>query len=120
MIYRSRPWHLLLALVMLSCCLVLAAPPASARVTCNIPRALLCEGCARDLTITLRGGRCHVGFNASEPTSASRDSGSLTVHVDHAPPDGLKPRKPRKSRVAARQSAPAERCFIFNGRRFCE
>jgi hypothetical protein len=101
----------------------LSAGAADAR-TCQIPRALLCEGCADQLTITLaRNGRCIVSFSPLSSPSTSATDGRLTVRIIVAPRIHTARRRSLRRHFAQPTVAIAPagpRCFIFNERRYCE
>ncbi|MET0605922.1 MAG: hypothetical protein ABWZ80_05665 [Beijerinckiaceae bacterium] len=101
---------------------ILAPSIADARV-CQVPRALLCDGCSERLTITLmRSGRCVVSALPGRGQSTAA-SPYLTVRVNVAP---VAPTLRKRS--IRRQTAEStvafgpigSRCFIFRDRRYCE
>src|ERR1700683_1115485 len=73
----------------------LAASPAMAGAySCRVPRAILCEGCAKQIAITLLGdGSCRISF--APPAGADAPSvaplpGELNFDVEVAPAPGPK------------------------------
>jgi hypothetical protein len=104
-----------------------------------VPRALLCEGCAEQISIALQpDGRCRISFTPHHPTGPSPAGAStsgetppfvFTVEVGPvaAPSVMRRPTPARwRSRLAAQrrpiaQANPAHgRCFVFNGNEYCE
>ena len=115
--------------------LAMAAARADA-YSCRVPRAILCEGCAKAIAITLlRDGSCRISFTS--PASAA-DSGvpapqptEINFQVDVAPAPRLAggaSRIARRTHAAERfarrvswlRAAPQAHCFIFNDQRYCE
>jgi hypothetical protein len=85
---------------------------------CNIPRALLCDGCASHVAITLvRGGTCRVGFTPVAPGSAPTSTASFSFTVQTP---AAEPRPAAKRRAPAATAAPGSKCFIFNNIQHCE
>jgi hypothetical protein len=88
---------------------------------CAIPRALLCDGCASQVAITLvRGGTCRVSFTPGAPGAAPTGATSFSFYVqtpavDVAPQLAAKPRQP-----AAAAGATRPKCFVFNNNQYCE
>jgi hypothetical protein len=113
--------------LLLPVALIVVAPlPARADYACVIPRALLCENCAKDISIVVGpSGACRVTFTPGEanPTPAA---GNLPIRVSVAPPVYVRPavvrRAPRWPRIARVQLNPprSSKCFVFNGARYCE
>jgi hypothetical protein len=94
------------------------APPAEAGVySCNLPRALLCADCARDLTFTLAAnGACRVSFTPGGESSTR----AQTVHFVVLTPSAT-PWRPHFSRRPAPAGVGSSgRCFLFNGNQYCE
>jgi hypothetical protein len=88
---------------------------------CQIPLALLCEGCARNVEISLQpGGSCRVSFTPS-PAGSATPTGKVDIQIQTPapPPRPTRVAFYRRSRVAlARPSL--SRCFAFNGHEYCE
>ena len=102
------------------------SPARSGNYVCNIPRALLCEGCASQVAITLvRGGGCRVAFTPGVAGSAPTTQATFNFVVQ-TPAVGKQwaPAVKRVSAARAPQSAaaaaPRARCFVFNGNQYCE
>ncbi len=92
---------------------LLAASGATEASQCRIPRALLCENCARVVTLSLTpDGRCVV--TAQRRGRSLRGGRDLIVRVQPA----------SQPLVVARAHAPMRsapgRCFVFQDRRYCE
>ena len=82
---------------------------------CNIPHALLCDGCASQVSITLvQGGTCRISFT---PAAAGAPAGatSFSFHVLTPAVVAARPRP-----AAAAPAAPSSKCFVFNGNQYCE
>jgi hypothetical protein len=102
----------------------LAAPAAKpAEYSCSLPRALLCEGCARELEVAIQpGGACRVSFVTPPGLAPAGPAGNIELRVRVAPMLAGGPVRlfrPRRT-VAARLGAAGPRCFVFNGSRYCE
>lgn len=101
--------------------LLLAAPVGeAAAATCYIPRVVLCEGCVKDLRITIaKDGSCHIGFDGSQPTAIGTDGSAVKISVE-APEQRLE-RTSRTTRTRP-QSRDYRRpaCFEAYGRTYCE
>jgi hypothetical protein len=111
-----------------------AAGARAAGFSCLVPRALLCEGCASQIAITLRrDGSCRIAF--APPATAAAPSGpaaspqvDLNFQVEVAPPPQSAGRANRiyakspnaGARLSWLKAAPQSRCFVFNGQRYCE
>ena len=87
---------------------------------CNIPRALLCDGCASQIAITLvRGGTCRVSFAPVAPATAPTSATSFSFYVQ-TPAISAEPRPVAKARPPAATAAPRSKCFIFKNNQYCE
>jgi hypothetical protein len=100
--------------------LALFATPALCRVyVCQVPRALLCKGCARDISIALAlDGACRVSFTPGEQMGRARRSPPLRLVVKTQ--SGLARRAHVFSTAAHAYALPSGRCFLFNGSQYCE
>ena len=100
--------------------LSLAGPQASAsEFACRLPRELLCEGCAQNVTISLqRGGSCRVSFTPATgaPPAATEAKGQLELRIVSAPNSATSHGVATRKRV----SAPPKHCFVFNSKTNCE
>jgi hypothetical protein len=101
--------------------------------SCRIPKSLLCDGCANDLSITLLPtGICRISFalpDREPPTSPQSGIVNLEVNVvPRAGPRQVVPRTwtriargyPRLRYLTHAGPAPQGSCFVFNGSRYCE
>lgn len=110
-----------------------AAAPA-ARYVCAVPRALLCERCAAEMTIALLpGGGCRISFTppvpdpdmTTSPTAPAVERFSFAV-ISPLSAIGrrIAPRAWRAQAARARRALEAKpvqsRCFAFNGNSYCE
>jgi hypothetical protein len=102
----------------------LASPAWSTEYLCEVPRALLCDGCASHIAIALQpGGNCRISFTPAsvDPQTPSHESERVEFQVQLAP-------QPIQHRVAFRRqqtavfakSSPSRRCFVFNASEYCE
>ncbi|MGO9768654.1 MAG: hypothetical protein ACLPSW_03695 [Roseiarcus sp.] len=102
-----------------------AAPTWAAGYTCRVPRALLCDGCAQQIAISLQpGGGCRISFTPPPAAPSSNEPappGQLELQIQPAPITAA-PRAPvyRPRRVVQAPRAPAHPCFTFNGAQYCE
>ena len=118
-----RNWPALFALLIGAA--ALAAPADAAQYTCRVPRALLCEGCAQQIAISLQAdGGCRISFTPGAGAAASGGaaaSSQLEFQVQSAPvyvAPHVAAYRPR--RFASTRPAPKSRCFIFNANEYCE
>ncbi len=101
--------------------LIGAGVAGAAQYACQVPLAVLCQGCASDVTITLqpRGG-CRVSFSPAPGAASPSVSGAVTLQIQTpAPPvrRGIYSR----AHYAARPFQPSRgACFAFNGHQYCE
>jgi hypothetical protein len=125
---RRHAAHAIAALLMLSGMADVATAAPSASYACNVPRALLCEGCASQIQVTLLpGGACRVSFTTPATSSGGAPVGqeAISFHIE-APVVrmGAMRRRPAPWRLAAaqrRRPVPVQaRCFHFNGNEYCE
>ncbi len=87
---------------------------------CNIPRALLCEGCASQIAITLiRGGTCRISYTPGAPGTAPTSGTPFSFYVQ-TPAVGAEPRPAARPRPVAAPAAPRSKCFVFNNNQYCE
>jgi hypothetical protein len=109
---------------------VLTAAPAKANeYSCRLPRALLCDGCANQIAITLQsGGGCRISFTPAEAQATAPDKtppDQLELRVE-APPVVISHFVPRRGTawhthaVAWAKPASTRRCFVFNTQQYCE
>lgn len=95
--------------------LVCLAPAAARATSCEIPRALLCEGCASAITVTVApGGGCRIAF------TPGGGAGALRLKVLRAAPALRRHYAPVSRRVAPWRPAVGSRCFMAGMRQYCE
>ena len=90
---------------------------------CNVPRALLCEGCASEVAITLLpSGACRVSFTPPSTTGAAAPAAqrfSFSVETYSAP--AVRRRIWRASATPRPMTSGGHgQCFVFNGSQYCE
>ena len=127
MIQVRNPTSLLVASFLLALAAGAPAASAGALYSCSVPRALLCEGCASQVTITLLpGGSCRVSFTPSAAPPAASPAGASAFTFEVQPPVATT-NVYRRRVVAYAHPYPAavgggalSRCFVFNGNRYCE
>lgn len=115
-----RAAHLIVAALAAA---VSALPVSVARAggyVCSIPRALLCDGCASQIAITLvRGGTCRVSFTPVAPGTAPATATAFRFYVQ-TPAIVAAQRPAAKPGSPASTAAPGAKCFVFNGNQYCE
>jgi hypothetical protein len=94
---------------------------STARFFCAIPDALVCEGCAQHLVISLlEGGGCRISFISPPPgRTESRPSSTLRLTVI-APVTKAEPFRRRERPSSSKPALTTSRCFVFNGNSYCE
>lgn len=110
---RSLPIRAALAGASLAAVAFALVGPARAAV-CEIPRALLCPGCASDIRVLVTpAGHCRVSF------TPGGSEAPLRLTVTTSPPAR---RLARAAPASPRLWRPglSERCFTAGGRRYCE
>jgi hypothetical protein len=101
-----------------------AGDAAAGQYTCEVPIAVLCQGCATGVSIRLdRNGGCRVSFNPTSSAAAPVLAGAVPLRI-------LTPTAPRVpafrrriaygSRVGTKQPSLRGACFTFNGQEYCE
>lgn len=93
---------------------------------CEVPAQVLCPGCAKDIRIRItRSGLCQVTFTPGTGEASGRP---VRIEISH-PEQTRAQRRQRPRFVRHRRSMPEQaaqigasgsRCFMFNGRRYCE
>lgn len=109
-----KPLTLVLAVVSM---LGAAGHAKAGAYSCDVPRALLCQGCAQALSISLApDGSCRITFTPSGEASPSAQALPFRFEVFTPAP------RPLRARVAWRPRPPASsgKCFVFNGNQYCE
>ena len=93
-------------------------------VMCNVPRALLCDGCASAIVVSFTpAGTCRIAFTPG--TSAPTSEGIVPVtFVFDAPPQTRWLSRPKAPLAQPAPFTPPaggrDRCLVFNGYRYCE
>jgi hypothetical protein len=104
--------------------LSLVSPAWPSEYRCDIPRALLCEGCASHIAIALQsGGNCRVSFTPANVSLQTPSHGpeQLEFQVESAPqPAYRRPAARRQQGTRFAKSLSARRCFVFNASEYCE
>jgi hypothetical protein len=108
--------------------LLLAAPAKANEYSCRLPRALLCDGCANQIAITLQpGGGCRISFTPSSgqtaaPARTSSDQLELRVEAERVTITRFAPRRSAAghTRAVAWARPSSRRCFVFNTQQYCE
>lgn len=97
--------------------------PATA-AACRVPAAVLCEGCVERLSIRITpGGECRISFSSPASPGSAEAGKFVDIDVEAGSPRPAHRRAGAPHLSDARPAAwphPAARCFVFNGRRFCE
>jgi hypothetical protein len=92
--------------------------------TCEVPVAVLCQGCATDISIALQArGGCRVSFTPAPTAAAAQLSGAVSVRIwtPNAPNAAAYRHKVAyRGRVASSRPSSKESCFSFNGQQYCE
>jgi hypothetical protein len=93
--------------------------------SCQIPAALLCEGCARNIEISLLpGGVCRVSFNAASAAAGANDAavpvGKVDIRIQTPPSPPRRMAAYTRPRVALARRSSGRSCFLFNGHEYCE
>lgn len=105
---------------------LIVAPTAKAsEYLCRVPRALLCDGCARQIAITLQsGGGCRISFTPADVSPSQlpvRATETFEFRVEMSPMAVPRlQRRWRTPRVALARPPPNSGCFVFNGQKYCE
>ena len=90
----------------------------AATAVCALPRALLCEGCASGIVVTLtRAGGCRIAFTPGTAAPAAEGVAPITF-VYGAPSERGWTKRPRAA--SAPDVAGRGRCLVFNGNQYCE
>jgi hypothetical protein len=104
---------------------------------CDVPRALICEGCAEQISISLLpNGRCRISFtpteNATTPTVSPSSASTFVFSV--VPGRAMAPTRLQRMILKAKPHTGFWRrrdlrpqinsvdthCFVFNANRYCE
>jgi hypothetical protein len=90
---------------------------------CHVPVAVLCQGCADRVVISLQpGGSCRVSFNPNVGATATPATGAVDLQIEtpgaplRARPNGLY----RRGHVTIARQSPKHSCFVFKDQQYCE
>jgi hypothetical protein len=90
----------------------------AATAYCNLPRALLCEGCASGIVVTLTpGGSCRVAFTPG--TAGPTSEGAVPVTFVFSAPWRARQTRHLTTRPSPTVSG-SSRCLVYNGNQYCE
>jgi hypothetical protein len=96
-----------------------AGDAAAGQYACEVPIAVLCQGCATGVSITLEAlGGCRVAFNPTSVAAAGL-TGSVSFRISAPSAPAFPRRVSYRSRVTASPRAGGA-CFLFNGQQYCE
>jgi hypothetical protein len=104
----------------------LASIESASAAMCNIPAALLCEGCAEHVSIRVNlNGVCRISFTPGDGSTSdgSGKSVRMEIEIDRPKARVLGSIKTRRQQSVVNQLLRKDvsaSCFQFNGRRFCE
>ena len=94
---------------------------AAAQYRCKIPLAVLCPGCASDVTISLQPrGECRVSFTPLLGGAAQPLSGAVTFQIRTPAPTYVRHGIFLRARRAVPLKPANHSCFVFNDRQYCE
>jgi hypothetical protein len=97
-----------------------AGDAAAGQYTCEVPIAVLCQGCATGVSIRLdRNGGCRVAFNPTSSVAAAGLTGSVSFRILAPSAPAFPRRVSYRSHVAPLPRARGA-CFLFNGQQYCE
>jgi hypothetical protein len=87
-------------------------------VVCNLPRALLCEGCASGIVVSFTPANgCRIAFTPGTAAPASEGVVPMTF-VFGAPSNSGWTKRLRAAPAPA--VTGRDRCLVFNGNQYCE
>jgi hypothetical protein len=97
---------------------------AAGQYNCEVPVAVLCQGCATDVSIALQAdGGCRVSFNPASAAQGAQLAGAVSFRIwaPNAPSaPAFRRRVAYRNRVAASRPSSRGACFTFNGQQYCE
>lgn len=101
----------------------LTGQASSAGYNCAVPRALLCDSCAKEIAISLKAdGSCRITFTPGG-AAAQTNGDPISLNFNVEPPQTRVVHQGRryvaKASVRISQVKPAN-CFLFNGEKYCE
>ena len=101
--------------------LVLSAASETAEagsVVCSLPRALLCEGCASGIVVSLTPvNGCRIAFTPGTTAPAAEGAVPITFVIGASSKGGW---TKRLKAAPAPAVTGRDRCLVFNGNQYCE
>jgi catalase (peroxidase I) len=92
---------------------------AAGQYNCEVPVAVLCQGCATGVSIALQAhGGCRVSFNPASTAAAAQFTGTVSFRI--LTPTATAFRKVSYRNRIAPPPSPRGSCFSFNGHQYCE
>ena len=89
--------------------------------SCQVPLAVLCPGCATNVTITLQPrGSCRVSFSPATGGASPPPSGAVTLQIETPAPQGRRGVFSRARHAGRLLQTSGRPCFTFNGNQYCE
>lgn len=120
----SFPRTQICAIVASAAAVTLFAPPAwPTEYFCEVPRALLCDGCASHIAIALQpGGACRVSFTPASVNlqTPSHEPERVEFQVQAPQPVQRHISFRRQQTAVFAKPASSRRCFVFNAAEYCE
>jgi hypothetical protein len=116
----------------MQCCAILAgaaavvlfaSPAWPTEYFCEVPRALLCDGCASHIAIALQpGGACRISFSSASVNlqTPSRESERVEFQVQAPQPVQRHISFRRQQTAVFAKPSSSRRCFVFNAAEYCE
>lgn len=87
---------------------------------CVIPKIEACQGCVQSVRVSVpAAGTCLITYEVRDAAVTAGMPGQLAVEVE-TPSRAARPRLRPRPRYAQAASRPGPRCFVFQGRSFCE
>jgi hypothetical protein len=100
----------------------MAGTAQSSEYSCHVPRALLCEGCASHIAISLQAdGSCRISFIPEMAGKQATASEAIQFTVEAPTVVTTQHRVIWRARYAGlARPAPLAHCFVFNAQKYCE
>jgi hypothetical protein len=106
------------------CGLAVVHDAEAGQYNCEVPVAVLCQGCATDASIALQlHGGCRVSFNPAPTARATQLTGAVSLRIWTPNPlsaAAFRRKVAYRSPVAASRPSSRGTCFSFNGQQYCE